>query len=74
MATEQMKLVDIFLVVHGQAREIARMMGDTRLDEGKKLPVKPPIEELFELAKMTQARLKYVAEEVAKLRSEKTKG
>jgi len=73
MDTEKMKLVDVFLVVHRQAKEIARMLGDMRCDEDKKQPVNP-IEHLFELAKMTQARLKYVAEETAKLRSEKTKG
>ena len=71
MDTEKMKLVDIFLVVHRQAREIARMLGDTRCDEDKEQPANP-IEDLFELAKMTQTRLKYVAEEVARLKSEKT--
>jgi len=68
LGTEKMRLVDIFLVVHRQAREIARMLGDTCCDEEKEQEKTPnPIEDLFELAKMTQARLRYVAEEVARL-------
>ena len=65
---KKLVLGEVFLNIYKTAEDIARMLGDCRDKDEKKEESKSPISYLFELGEDIGMTLKYIQEEVRRLR------